>query len=148
MLFNELYSTSLFEERLSFLAPKLYRPLKRYYKVFDRLTEIRGQELLDRWVTGYFEEDPERIRKYYRIAGYFLQLDFYDIYEDYSFFSHIVQAVLHANMVLMLDLTVYNAEGELPLKRQCEILAAYTRRAHHNDDVAKELYRKIMDRYG
>ena len=148
MLFNELYSTSLFEERLSILAPKLYRPLKRYYRVFDRLTEIQGQELLDSWVSCYFGEDPGRLRKYSMIAGYFLQLDFYDIYEDYSFFTHIIQAVLHANMILMLDLTVYNAEGELPLRRQCELLAAYTRRAHHNDEVAKELFRRIMDRYG
>ncbi len=148
MVFNELLSTELYEESLSYFSPVLYRVLKYYYRLFDRKTELEGQAVLDEWIQSFLPGHPERAEKYFRLIGHFLELDFFDLYEDYSFHAHLMQAVIHANLVLLLDLLILHREKDLPLDRQTELLAAYTRRAHHNDDVARQLYRCLMDRYG
>ncbi len=148
MLYNAMLSTPLFEERLSLLSPALYRPLRYYYRLFDRQTEIEGQKRLAEMAEKYFAEAPERMEKYLRLTGHFLMLDWFDLVEDYSFHSHLLQAVIHANLILLLDLLILEKEGELSEERQTAVLAAYTRRAHHNEDVAKALYRCLMDRYG
>ncbi len=147
MLMNELMSTCFFEEHLSWSQPKLYRMCRRYYRVFDRLTEIEGQKKLDALIAAFFAEDREgRAVACSRYLAYALLRSYYDSYEDYSFVRRIAEAAIHLNMLLLFEAMARDAGETLDISARAAIIAAYEKRTWHNSDVMDDMVKQVNAR--
>ncbi|MCR4763190.1 MAG: flagellin lysine-N-methylase [Lachnospiraceae bacterium] len=147
MLLNELMSTSFFESHLRWSNPLLYRSCRRYYRLFDPLTEIEGQKRLDGMVASFFAGNgPAGVREYMRYFAYCLLRSWFDSYEDYSFVRRIAEAAIHTNMLLLFELLSAEHKEELSVRRRALMISAYEKRARHNDEVLAEMVGCVLKR--
>ena len=148
MLLNELMSTCFYEDILRISEPELFRMCRRYYRVFDRLTEIEGQKKLDELTAMFFSgtEGKRRMTSAKRYFAYCLMRSWFETYEDYSFLRRIKEAAVNLNMVLLFELLAFEA-GTLDAASRAGIVSMYEKRARHNGDAADEMMRTFNARF-
>ena len=148
MLLNELMSTCFFEDILRLSEPSLYRMCRRYYRIFDRMTEIEGQKKLEEMFGRFFEgaEGRSRLNAAKCYFAYCLMRSWYETYEDYSFLRRIKEAAINLNIVLLFELLSFE-EGRLDTMMRSSILSMCEKRIRHNGDVFDELMRTLDARF-
>ncbi|MBR4530104.1 MAG: flagellin lysine-N-methylase [Lachnospiraceae bacterium] len=147
MLLNELMSTSFYEDHLRLRAPGLYRMCRRYYKMFDRLSEIEGQKKLDAMFARFLtEEDGIPVQDYVRYFAYCLQRTFFATYEDYSLLRRVEEALVHVNVLLLLETLAREAGVPMTVRERASMISAYEKRVFHNSDVLRAMVKCVTDR--
>ncbi len=138
---NELMSTRFYQKKMKEKIPELYKICHAYFRLFDPLTEEEGQDKYDRLLSAYLKAGG-RSSKYVHYLEYYLLTYYGEVFEDYSFIRRIDYGIIHANMLLLMDLCKFAELGEkLPdPAAEARTLAVYEKRGLHSRDLQKEMY--------
>ncbi|MBR1441603.1 MAG: flagellin lysine-N-methylase [Lachnospiraceae bacterium] len=138
---NELMSTRFYQKKMKEKIPELYRLCHVYFRIFDPLTEEAGQERFDELLSAYLRAGG-RTSKYVHYLQYYLLTYYGEVFEDYSFTRRIDYGILHANMLLLMDLCRFAEAGQkLPDPvSEARTLAVYEKRGLHSRDLQREMY--------
>lgn len=141
-----LFFKGFYHPSLKHSSPLLYKLCQKYIRTFYALTkhnpkaaDAKLDALMER-VYDYVPDFDALMTYYYE---YFLQKNFLDIFEDYSFFKHMLCGMAQARM-LQLFVALY-CEGRsrkkkrpLSTKELSVLIGVYERRAPQIEDALKD----------
>ncbi len=143
---NRIMSTRFYQKKMKEKIPTLNRLCRTYFSAFDELTEREGQELWEKLLTEYGKKREGILGKYIRYLRYYYMTYYGEIFEDYSFVRRIDYGILHANMLLLMDICKYLQGGVPDRMEEARTLAAYEKRGLHSKDLQREMYKVFQDR--
>ena len=141
-ILNEWVNGCLYSEDVKRLLPFLERVLKLYFKRFDGLSETEGQRRLDGLMRAYFAAPYYDADKYKKYFCYYLYRYYLETYEDYSFVRRVRDALMHTNLILLLDALWSDEYAKLSETSAARIIAMYEKRVFHNAQIQKDMYGK------
>ncbi len=139
-MLNRLLFNGFYNPRLRTCSPLLYRLCRKYIKELGILSKI-SMDAADRRLAllkaDLYRKLPKLDVLLARYYEYYLQTDFLDIYEDYSFAKHLLFGMVKAN-VLWVFLALFAKHKEKVTEEQiADIIAVLERRAYQMESVIK-----------
>lgn len=140
---DQMLTNGFYHRRLRQISPKLYALCRLYFKVFDRLTEAQADARAQELRARLHESLPKLSHVLRGYVVYYVQMEFLEVYEDYSFVKKLAGGIMHVHMLelflaLYFDRTKSLSDDELAL-----LISVYDRRGRHNEDVAEGMYEKL-----
>ncbi len=140
---NEMMSTCFYEEWLKYSAPFLYGLCRMFYKSFDKLDYMQGEErirkLFDEHVAG--NEHALRLMGDYMIS--LLLRRYLMAFEDYSPYHHFKDAYLGLNMFCLFYMLWCEKNGRPKKKDIAHIISVTEKRLFHNDNALKDVHAAV-----
>lgn len=144
---HTLFFKGFYHPSLKHSSPILYKLCQKYIREFYTLTKTNPAEAdkklnaLLKHVYDYVPDFDALMTSYYI---YFLQKNFLDIFEDYSFFKHMLCGMAQVQMLkLFIALHCRDRRSKknaiLPTEELALIIAIYERRAPQIEDALKEI---------
>ena len=145
-MLNEWMNACLYQEGLKERLPFLERILRMYFKRFDDLTEESGTLRLTELFRRFREKRIAPVNQYIYYCATCLYRFYTDAFEDYSFLKHVRRAVMHTNMLYLLDALYADETGGLSVPEAAHILAVYEKRVFHSTDTERKMLLKWQER--
>ena len=126
--------------------PRLYRLIRRYYKLFSDQYVDEADRFFDRHVREMMEAGyGEKYRSYF---SYCIQQLYLKAYETYFTLRQLLFAILYVQLLMMFDLVDYlQRKGPAPIERQAEILMLCEQGIRHNPMLTKNLFAIIREEF-
>lgn len=141
-ILNRLLFNGFYHFRLRMRSPLLYRLCRKYIKELGMLSKINrnaANRKLAFLKADLYRKLPELDMLLERYYEYYLQTDFLDIYEDYSFAKHLLFGMVKAD-VLWVFLALFAKNRENITEEQiANIIAVFERRAYRMEGGLKSV---------
>lgn len=139
-MMNQLFFNGFYHPSLKTLSPFLYRLCQKYIRRFGVISRINpaaaNQKLaaLDAVFREKIPDSDQLLNQYY---VYYLQTNFLDIFEDYSFTKHLLFGIAKANMLRLFLALYVEKKRSVTDMELAKIIAVYERRAPQIEDALK-----------
>lgn len=139
-LMNSLFFNGFYHSALRTLSPLLYRLCQKYIRKIGRLSE-RDSKAADKKLVAMkenlYRKIPNLDRLLTRYYEYFLQTDFLNIFEDYSFTRNLLYGMAKANMLWLFFALYAEHKKNVTTEELAKVIAVYERRAPQIEDALK-----------
>lgn len=139
-IIDKLFFNGFFHPSLKTLSPFLYKLCKKYIKTFGfpnrRNTKTAERRLMDlkEHLRMLLPDLDKLLDRYYE---YYLQTNFLDIFEDYSFSKHLLFGMAKTNMLWLFFALYAKSKKHVSIDELVKIMAIYERRAPQMEDALK-----------
>lgn len=129
---NKLFFNGFYHPRLKTQSPFLYQLCQKYRREFEILSVIRedaANRKLDSLRENLYQKVPKLDVILDRYYEYYLQTDFLNIYEDYSFSKNLLFGMVKAHMLWVLIALFAKNRKTVSNAQVAKIIAVFERRA-------------------
>ena len=138
-ILNEMVNNSLYKDRMLYYSPFFYSLFRRYFKYFDSLTPAKGKHRYRAYLEAFINGYPDIIPHMYEYVRYSIEREYLTTFEDYSFIKRILDTLLCANVILLLETVYFTRHKQMSMQTEARIISLCERRARHNDYILKKL---------
>ena len=143
-ILSRMISEGLYHKKLRTTSPFLYELCHLYFDEFSgsKKTPDARQHLmfLHNDLQDVLPDVEDLLRSYYI---YYLDSCFLDIFETYSFLKTIASGIIHVSLIWLFFSLYHQKYHTLTSAEQARIIAAYEKRARHNDVVLNAMYEAL-----
>lgn len=139
-IIDKLFFNGFFHPSLKTLSPFLYKLCKKYIRIFG-FPNRRNLKIAERKLIALKEHLwlllPDLDKLLDRYYEYYLQTNFLDIFEDYSFSKHLLLGMAKANMLWLFFALYAKNKKHISIDELAKIMAIYERRAPQIEDALR-----------
>lgn len=143
-ILSQMISDGLYHDKLRTKSPFLYELCHLYFDEFSTCKKAPDAKqhlmLLHKNLQDILPDAEDLLRSYYI---YYLYSCFLDIFETYSFLKTIAAGIIHMSVIWLFFSLYYQRYHSLTKDTQAQIIAAYEKRARHNDPVLNTMYEAL-----
>jgi len=137
-IMNKLFFNGFYHPSLRTISPLLYKLCNQYINRFATLFKISpssADKKLAALKEELYEKVPNLDKLLNRYYEYFLQSNFLDTFEDYSFSKRLLLGVAKANMLWLFIALYAQNKKRISIDELAKIIAVYERRAPQIEDA-------------
>lgn len=133
LLFNGFYHTSL-----RTTSPLLYKLCRKYIRelgILSKKDPAAANKKLAALKSGLYQKLPDLDKVLNRYYEYFLQTNFLNVFEDYSFSKHLIYGMAKANMLWLFIALHTKNKRHVTTEELARVMAVFERRAPQMEDA-------------
>ena len=138
-ILNEMMNSNVYKDKMLYYSPFCFSLFKLYFKYFDKLSPTGRQRMYDNMLSELLKNHPEITPHTFTYIRYSLEREYLTTFEDYSFIKRILDTLLCANIVLLLETVYFRRHKKMSVEIESRIITLCERRIRHNDVILKRL---------
>lgn len=144
---DKLLTYNIYDPRLKWAVPRLYKRIKSYHQIFDRMTEAQATDFISGKLEEMMAAGLVSMDKYRAYLSFTIQQLFLTAYEDYYVFRPVLLAFAYVQMLMIVDVCTYVSGDSMALDNQILELGSLERRMRHNEATRDGMLERIRKEF-
>jgi len=140
---DSIVVNGLYADNLLWDNKKLFQLIRRYHKIFDKLTASQAQEVMSQAIEHLLIKYEHIMDKYTEYFRYILLEMYLTSYENYLVTRPIQQTIIYTELLMVMDCVEYITTGELSDESQVKVLSCLERRVRHSQSLTDYIFETL-----